>query len=127
MTKPKNIRWKRPVLCLDNGRVWESARACSRATGIPYMTLLHCISRGGVTHGMSFVQADDETLEQYRRSKQIKVGDEVYLRNDPNNPGVVESIDGDVVRFRFDKPIEYCECMREQLVKVEKDEPHRFA
>jgi len=58
-------------------------------------------------------------MEQYIRSKEIKVGDKVHLRNDPNNPGTVESIDGDFVRFRFCSPIEQCECMREQLVKVE--------
>ena len=87
--------------------------------GIPYTTLIHCIERGGMTHGRNFVEASDEVIEQYRRSKEIRVGDKVHLRNDPNNPGIVESIDGDVVRFRFCSPIEQCECMREQLVKAE--------
>lgn len=119
MTKKKDIRWARPVLCLDDGMVWESAKACARSLGIPYTTLIHCIERGGVTHGKSFVEASEEVIEQYRRSKEIKVGDKVHVRNDPNNPGIVESIDGDHVRFRFCSPIEQCECMREQLVKVE--------
>ncbi len=122
MSKPKEIRWKRPVLCLDDGRVWGSIKSCSKDLGIPYMTLIHCIDRCGTTHGMTFVEASDEVVEQFLRSKEIKVGDKVFLRNDPNNPGVVESIEGDVVRFKFDKPIEFCECYREQLVKVEKEQ-----
>lgn len=120
MTKKKEgIRWKRPVLCVEDGRVWESARACARAIGAPYTNVIYALDNGTAVNGKYYIEADDETLEQYYRSKEIKVGDKVYLRNDPDNPGVVESIDGDVVRFRFDKPIELCECMREQLVKVE--------
>ena len=120
MTKKKEgIRWKRPVLCVEDGRVWESARACARDILAPYTNVIYALDNGTAVNGKYYIEADDETLEQYYRSKEIKVGDKVYLRNDPNNPGVVESIDGDVVRFRFDKPIELCECMREQLVKVE--------
>lgn len=122
MSKPKEIRWKRPVLCLDNGRVWESASDCARETGIVYTTLIYAINNGKYVNGKRFVEASDEVVEQYHRSKEIKVGDKVHMRNDPNNPGVVESIVGDVVRFKFDKPIEYCECYREQLVKVEKEQ-----
>jgi len=120
MTKKKEgIRWKRPVLCVEDGRVWESARACARDIRAPYTNVIYALDNGTAVNGKYYIEADDETLEQYYRSKEIKVGDKVYLRNDPNNPGVVEGIDGDVVRFRFDKPIELCECMREQLVKVE--------
>lgn len=120
MTKKKEgIRWKRPVLCVEDGRVWESARACARDICAPYTNVIYALDNGTAVNGKYYIEADDETLEQYYRSKEIKVGDKVYLRNDPDNPGVVESIDGDVVRFRFDKPIELCECMREQLVKVE--------
>jgi len=107
------------VLCVDDGRVWESVRACSDDLHIPYMTVIQCINRQGMTRGLHFVEASDDVYRQYLQSKQINVGDKVHLRNDPDNPGIVESIDGDVVRFRFDNPIESCECMREQLVKVE--------
>ena len=120
MTKKKEgIRWKRPVLCLEDGRVWPCIMACSKELGIPHTTLRQCMNRCGAIDGRHFVEASDEVVEQYNRSKEIKVGDKVHMRNDPNNPGIVESIDGDVVRFRFCYPIELCECMREQLVKVE--------
>ena len=127
MTKKKDIRWQRPVMCVEDGRVWPCMRACSIELGIPWTTLRQCVNRRGSTHGLHFVDASDEVIEQYIKSKQIKVGDKVYLRNQPDNPGIVESIDGDVARFKFDSPIEYCECMREQLVKVESDEEDRSA
>ena len=119
MTKKKDIRWRRPVLCVDDGRVWVNAKSCAKDTGIPYTSLIYALDNGNAIKGRYYVEADDETLEQYMRSKEIKEGDRVYMRTNPNNPGVVESIKGDVVCFRFDSPIELCECMREQLVKVE--------
>lgn len=125
MTKKKDIRWKRPVLCIEDGRVWPCIMSCSQELGIPQTTLRNCMNRNGVTRGLHFVEASEEIMEQYIQSKRINVGDKVHMRNDQNNPGVVESIDGDVVRFRFDRPIELCECMREQLVRVEKDESRK--
>lgn len=119
MTKKKDIRWKRPVLCLEDGRVWPCIMACCKDLGIPHSTMRQCINRCGAIYGRHYVEASDEVMEQYVRSMEIKVGDKVHLRNDPNNPGIVESIDGDHVRLRFCTPIKLCECMREQLVKVE--------
>jgi len=119
MTKKKEIPWKRQVLCIEDGMVWDSILACSKSRAIPFSTLRQCVNRRGSVKGKHYVEASKEDVEQFRRSKEIKVGDKVHMRNDPNNPGIVESIDGDFVRFRFDSPIELCECMREQLVKVE--------
>ena len=119
MTKKKDIRWNRPVLCIEDGRVWPSIMACSKELGISHSTLRLCMNRCGAIDGRHFVDASEEVVEQYNRSKEINVGDKVYLRNEPNNPGIVESINGDVVRFRFCSPIESCECIREQLVRVE--------
>ncbi len=124
MSKPKRQNvWKRPVLNVYTGEVYESAMECSRKTGVPHRTVIHCIDRGRPTKHAHFVAATQDELRQWRSSQSIAVGDKVALRDDVSKSGVVEYVgERGEVRFCLDTPVTHCEAMRRQLIKIDGDE-----
>lgn len=52
--KPIKKRWERCVRCVETGQVFSSIRECSKAVGIPYMTIVNCIKRKNATRGLHF-------------------------------------------------------------------------
>lgn len=52
--------WKRTVLCVETGRVFNSVRECSEHIGLPYMTIVNCIKNKNATRGLHFITVDNE-------------------------------------------------------------------
>lgn len=50
--------WKRSVRCVETGQVFGTIRECSKATGIPYMTIFNCLKNRNATRGLHFVPVE---------------------------------------------------------------------
>lgn len=51
----KKGNWLRPVKCVETGEVYNSVRDCSRATGIPYTSVIYAIEHGSPYKGYHYM------------------------------------------------------------------------
>lgn len=57
--------WKRRVLCVETGQIFDSVKECSTCVGLPYTTIVNCIKNKNATRGLHFIAlANDEEPEE---------------------------------------------------------------
>lgn len=56
--------WKRTVLCIETGQVFNSVRDCSDHIGLPYTTIVNCIKNKNATRGLHFAIVDNNEEQE---------------------------------------------------------------
>lgn len=56
--------WKRTVLCVETGQIFDSVRECSEHIGLPYMTIVNCIKNKNATRGLHFTAIDNQDEDE---------------------------------------------------------------
>lgn len=71
VTEPtkQRIVWERSVRCVETGKVYASARDCSKDTGIKYRALINAINNGTQRNGLHFVSYTSPSTETPKRRK----------------------------------------------------------
>ena len=57
MAYTKKGNWFRPVRCVETGEEYDSIRDCSRATGIPYTSIIYSMEHNTPIRGYHFVDS----------------------------------------------------------------------